>query len=171
MDFGFSNLTYNDHKIVMKIANDPENKLKDSFYKLKNELFGCEEKDSKSFCLNKLLKLSSIMDKKNFNNKDNVEILITSSIPETKKNSFFSYFQQSPSPPPPKNLKFNSTVDEYKITDKEIFEKLYVNEQYNQQKFQIYSNMDESNNILINNEQIIDVQFNLMINNIIKNKI
>ena len=66
------------------------------------------------------------------------------------------------------NIKMS--MNRFDVSDQTVFERLYGFD-YEEDKIHTYSNVDHNNNILINDANIIGIEFNEMINNIIRNKI
>ena len=168
MDFGYSDLNYNGHQIEMKIAGDNQNIFRGSLIKFKGDLFTHIMPEPNTFCFNKLLSKSPfnvaphLITKPDIVTSLDVRKLITSTMRTMPDGSIL--------PPVVLDLNIKMSTDRFDLTDKTVFERLHDFD-YDQTKVHIYSNVDATNNILINDANIIGIDFNQMINNIIQNKI
>jgi hypothetical protein len=173
IDFGYSNISYADHTIQTKIANDDINVLPTTLEKLKHDLFGSKNgPEIMGFSLYKFLKMAPFDAAANtiranqIVDSNSVDLLITSTMPV------------------PNNIRPNNGPNDSPVgislkplatTDETAFNELFgpgTNNPaiYDPEEILIYSNMKRSNEIYTN-VNTINPEFEGMINAIIRNKI
>jgi hypothetical protein len=169
IDFGFTDFNYNGHQILTKIANDNNNLIRGSLVKIMADIFTeVVPEPPNQFCLNKLLNLRPF----------NVvpHLLTAADIPfDADMNKLItSTMINMPNgiSLPPEALKphIKMSVDNHNASDRMVFSRLFT-DTWDLNKMMIFSNMDGANNILHNDANVINPEFDRMIQNIIQNKI